>query len=161
MGLEFLFEPITIFVFIALNIVLVLIQRHLFRQSFEILGTKGVMTGYVFILILSLLIGCWDSGGTFRGFAINSLLTSYLSLIVVSVVLMPSSLWLASRQKASVGTIVLVGIALWTFMVFYSVLNAGLDRVIERGTGWLTMQASELAFLVAVSAVFAMGLKRR
>ena len=160
MGGEFLFVPTTFFIFIALNICAVLIQRQLFRHSFEMLETNKVVTGYAFVLILGFLMAGWDSGGTFRGFTGQFFMINYLSLLVVTLVLMPSSLWLVSRQKASLTAIVLVGVCLWAFLVFCTALTDGLDKINERGIVWFRVQAYHLTFIITVSAVFAIGLKR-
>ena len=161
MGLEFLFSPITVLLFIVVNIGVVLLLRLLFRRAFEALGLKRVMTGYACVLALSLLLGIWLGGGTLRGSMSHFLLDSYLSLMFVSIGLLPASLWLTSRGKFSMSALILVGVFVWVFLGICMVLTDGLDRVIERGSGGLLMQASILGFLVAVSLVFVLGVKRR
>jgi hypothetical protein len=161
MGLEFLFSPITVLIFIAVNLVAVLSMRLLCPSAFEALGLKKVATGYACVLVLSLLLGIWSGDGTLRGAASHFLLVSYLSLLFVLVGLLPASLWLASRGKFSVGALILVGAFVWALLAICLVLTDGFERIIERGSGGLLMQASILGFLAAVSVIFALGLKKR
>lgn len=161
MGLEFLFSPIAVLIFVAVNIGTILLLWLVCRGAFDALGPKRVTAGYACVLALSLLLGIWSGDGTLRGAVSHFLLVSYLSLIFVSVGLLPFSLWLASRGKFSIGALLFVGAFVWTLLGICTVLTDGLDRVVERGTGWLIAQASTLAFLVAVSAAFALGLKKR
>jgi hypothetical protein len=161
MGLEFLFVPITMFVFVCIVCGLVLLQRLLFRRAFEVLGMKRVAIGYAIVLILSLVLGAVSGEGALRALAANGLLACYLSLMFVTLGLLPLSLLLASRGKASIGRVIGAGALLSMLVAIGMVWIVGYDKVIERGAGWLLTQGSALAFLVAVSAAFAMCLKAR
>jgi hypothetical protein len=162
MGLEFLFAPLTILIFVVVIVGLVLLQRLLFNQAFEVVGLKRVALGYAFVLVLSLLLGVVLGGGALRESVANFMLACYASLVFVSIGLLPLSLLLARQGKISVGTVVGAGVLLSMLLGFAMVLSIGVDRVIERGVmGWLWRQASILGFLVAVSAAFSMGLRVR
>jgi hypothetical protein len=161
MGLEFLFAPITMLVFVGIVFGLVLLQRLLFRSAFDALGLKRVAIGYAIVLALSLVLGAVSGGGALRASAANGLLACYLSLMFVTLGLLPLSLLLARRGRVSIAGVVGAGVLLSILIGVGMVWTVGLDRVVERGGGWLTMQGSALGFLIAVSAAFAMGLKTR
>lgn len=161
MGLEFLFSPITVLVFVVINSGAVLLLRLLYWRAFDMLGLNRVMAGYFCVLLLSLLLGIWSGNGSLRETLSRFLLISYLSLLFVSIGLLPASLWLTSRGRFSFGTLLLVGVFVWAIIGICTVLTDGLDKVIERGSGGGLMQISILGFLVSVSAVFALGLRKR
>ncbi|MFT7775332.1 hypothetical protein [Roseateles sp.] len=161
MGLEFLFAPITMLVFAGVMFGLVLLQRLLFRSVFAVLGAKQVTVGYAIVLVLSLVLGAISGGDSLRASAANGLLACYLSLMFVTLGLLPLSLLLARRGKVSIAAVIGAGVLLSIVIGVGMVLTVGLDRVVERGAGWLTMQGSTLGFLVAVSIAFALGQKTR
>lgn len=161
MGLEFLFAPFTILAFVGIVGGAVLLQRLFFRQAFEALGPKKVMAGYAIVLTLSFVLGTFSGGGALRESAANGLLACYISLMFVTIGLLPLSLLLATRGKASAAAIVGAGVLLSTLIGVGMVWIVGLDKVVERGAGWLSMQASALGFLAAVSVAFAVGLTAR
>jgi hypothetical protein len=161
MGLEFLFAPVTILVFVSIVVGGVLLQRFFFRRAFEALGSKKVMTAYATVLAFSLVLGTFFGGGALRESATNGLLACYISLIFVTIGLLPLSLLLARRWKASAAAVVGAGVFLSILIGLGMVWAVGLDRVLARGAGWLYGQASALGFLAAVSVAFAVGLTTR
>lgn len=161
MGLEFLFAPITMLVFASVMFGLVVLQRVLFRRVFKILGSKRVTVGYAIVLVLSFVLGAASGGESLKGLAANGLLACYLSLIFVTLGLLPLSLLLARRGEATIAGVVGAGVLLSIVIGVGMVWTVGLDRVAERGEGWLTMQGTTLGFLVAISVAFALGLKTR
>ncbi len=158
MGLEFLFAPFSILVFVGIVFGLVLLQRLLFRGAFEALGLKRVAIGYALVLALSLVLGAVLGGGALRATAANGLLACYFSLMFVTLGLLPLSLLQARRGRVSIIGVIGAGVLLSIFIGVGMVWIVGLDRAVEGGGGWLTMQGSALGFLIVVSATFAMGL---
>lgn len=161
MGLEFLFAPITILVFASLMFSLVLLQRLLSRRAFEVLGAKRVATGYASVLVLSFVLGATSDGDSFRKMAANVLLACYFSLLFVTLGLLPFSLVLARRGKASIAGVIGAGFILLIVIGVGMIWTVGLDSAVERGASWLAIQGTTLGFLVAVSVAFALCLKKR
>jgi hypothetical protein len=161
MGLEFIFAPVTILIFVSMMISAVLLQRFFFHRAFHALGLKKVMTGYVIVLAASVALGAFSGGASLRESAANGLLACYIALMFVTLGLLPISLFLARRGKASAAAVVGAGGLLSILVGIGMVWIVGLDKVAERGTGWLYMQASALGFLAAISVAFAVGLTVR
>lgn len=162
MGLEFLFSPVTILMFVLLNAGIVLLLKFLFRNGFGVFGIKGVVVGYFAVLALSLVLGAFLGNGVLKDSASNFLLSSYLSLTLVSIGLLPFSLFLAERGKFSVVAVTVFALVLSTLIGIGMVLPIGFDKIVERGLStWLSRQAYVLAFFVMVSAAFSMGLKSK
>jgi hypothetical protein len=161
MGLEFVFAPVTIFVFVSMMVGAVLLQRLFFHRAFHALGSKKVITAYAIVLAASVALGALSVRGTLRESAANGLLACYIALMFVTLGLLPISLFLASRGKASATAVVGAGGLLSVLIGIGMLWIVGFDRVAERGTGWLSMQASALGFLAAISVAFALGLTVR
>jgi hypothetical protein len=161
MGLEFLFSPMTMLIFGAATFCLVMLQRFLFRRAFESIGLKQVAIGYGFVFALSIVLGALSGGGSTRASMANGILACYLSFLFVTIGLLPLSLLLATWRKYSIAGIVGSAVALVMLVAIGMLWTLGLDRVAERGAGWLAMQGFALAYLMAISMVFTLGLKSR
>lgn len=160
MGLEFLFDPLTFLIFLAVNLGLVLLQRLVFKQAFNGAGSRGVALGYAFVLILSSIMGLVLGNGAFRESAGNFILACYVSLLFVSIGLLPLSLLLARRKKITAWSVFGAGVLLSTVIGFAMVLPVGADGIPRQGLSrWLAEHTPILGFFVAVSAAFSAGLR--
>lgn len=161
MGLEFLFAPITMLVFAGVMFGLVLLQRLLLRRAFEVLGTGRVTVGYAIVVVFSFVLGVASGRDSLRILASAGLLACYFSLIFVTIGLLPFSLLLARRGEVSIAGVIGAGVVLSILIGVGLVWIEGLDRVVERGAGWVSRQGSVFGFFVAVSVAFALGQKKR
>ena len=162
MGLEFLFHPWTFLVFLMVNIVLVLMQRTVFSKVFEEIGLKKVAFGYFFVLILCLVLGLILGKGTVRESAANFMLACYISLLFVSIGLLPVSLLLMRCCKIAASTVFGVGVLLVMLIGVAMVLPTGADGLLSDGLSvWLSQHIPVLGHFIAVSAAFSVGLTRQ
>lgn len=156
--MEALMTPLTISVLAVGNLVLVLAYRFRFANAFSSFGAKRIARGYGAVVLLCIALGIAQGGGQPRVSFFFSFLGFIAGLPFVSLAILPLTLRLESRGKASVTAVFLAGLGATVTVGLAMVWQFGPRHFMEIGAvQWVADNGAILGFYIAVSAVFSLS----
>jgi hypothetical protein len=161
MGLEFLFGPAALLIFVAFLMVATIMSAMVFRKGFNQLGWHRVRRGYLGVFAAVVAVTVVSVKFPFDNFLSHMLLQSYFAFAWAALFVAPLVFWLMPRGKP-VLPVVMGAVCIWVcailLLVTSRVVLSG-DSLLSSGSIRSALVSGGWSFLTAYCFCFAAGIR--
>ena len=161
MGLEFLFGPAALLVFVAFLMVAMIVSAMVFRKGFNQLGWHRVLRGYLGVFAAVVAVTVVSVEFPLDNFLSHLLLQSHFAFVWTALFVAPLVLWLMPRGKPVLPA-VMGAACMWVcailLLVTSRVVLSG-DSLLSSGSMRSALVFGGWSFLTAYCFCFAAGIR--